>query len=122
MHPRYSTRKRVTCAVTLSCDGLVGQGQVLDLSVPGCLLETGLPLKHGQFLQLRLTLSNGQPPVRMALAVIRWLNGTKAGVEFIRMSEDDQMRLRSSVRFVHRPPISSRSWSEKVMWTGISGI
>ena len=62
MHHRYSARKRVTCAVTLSCEGLVGVGQVMDLSVPGCLSETGIPLQHGQFLQLRLTLCRTVSP------------------------------------------------------------
>jgi PilZ domain len=120
MTPRYSLRRPFVCGVTLSCDGLVGQGTLLNLSVPGCLVETGLKLKVGQFIQIRLTLTPAQGSLWIALAAVRWVQGSKAGVEFIRMSQEDQARLRAYVGFAEKRRTST--WSEQVMWTGISGV
>jgi hypothetical protein len=89
----------------------------LDLSIPGCLLETGLRLKVGQSLQLRFLLPSGNA-FGVSLTVVRWTNGTKAGVEFIRMSEADQARLRWHIGFAAKP--RSSVWSEPVMLTGVS--
>ncbi len=120
MTPRYSARRPFVGGVTLSCDGLVGQGTLLNLSGPGCLVETGLKLKVGQFIQMRLILSPAHGSLWIALAAVRWANGSKVGVEFIRMSEGDQASLRMHVGFVDRGRTST--WSEQVMWTGISGV
>ena len=117
MKARYGSRKAVECKVSLASDGLLGQGRVLDLSVPGCLLETGLRLRVGQSLRLRLLFPGGHA-FGVSLAVVRWTKGTKAGVEFIRMSETDQARLRWHVGFAAKP--RSSAWSEPVMLTGVS--
>ncbi len=52
MNPRYSERKDTSAKVTLSVGPRVGEGQVLDLTVPGCLLQTAMPLERGQDVQL----------------------------------------------------------------------
>jgi hypothetical protein len=59
MTPRYSLRRPFVCGVTLSCESLVGHGTILNVSVPGCLIDTGLKLKVGHFIQMRLTLAPG---------------------------------------------------------------
>ena len=46
--PRYSDRKKTTCKVTLSSGSRVGEGSVVDMTVPGCQLETAFPLEPGQ--------------------------------------------------------------------------
>ena len=90
---RYSQRKGVEGSVCIAADGLLGNGRIVDLSVPGCLLETGLQLQANQPLRLRITYGTGKP-LSVSLAVVRWVNGYRAGIEFIRMSEEDQVRLR----------------------------
>ena len=119
MISRYSSRKAIECTASLASQGRLRQGRVLDLSVPGCLLETGLRLEPGQSLQLKLMFPIGKP-LSVTLAVVRWVNGWKAGVEFIRMSQEDQALLRAHVGFAEQR--RSSAWSERVMWTGISGI
>jgi hypothetical protein len=99
---------------------LIGHGTILNVSVPGCLIDTGLKLKVGHFIQMRLTLAPGQESLWIALAAVRWVQGSKAGIEFICMSEEDQVRLRAYVGFAKRRRTST--WSEPVMWTGISGV
>ena len=121
MTARYSQRKGVEGSVCIAADGLLGSGRIFDLSVPGCLLETGLQLQANQPLRLRLTYGTGKS-LSVSLAVVRWVKGYRAGIEFIRMSEEDQVRLRWHVGFQeHRRPSVAR-WSEAVMCTGISGV
>jgi hypothetical protein len=121
-HPSHCQRKGIQGSACIAAEGLLGNGRVLDLSVPGCLVETGLHLKAGQPLRLRITYGAGKP-LSISLAVVRWLNGRRAGIEFIRMSEEDQVRLRWYVGFQEhcRQPSTAR-WSEAVMCTGISGV
>ena len=94
MHPRYSERKPTLAKVTLSIGPRVGEGQVLDLTVPGCLLQTAMPLERGQDVQLLIYL-NELRPMRITLGRVRWVSGNAVGIEFIRVSAADQERLRA---------------------------
>jgi hypothetical protein len=117
MKPRYSVRKATTCKVTLSCGARIGEGQVLDLTVPGCQLTTAFPLEAGQSVQLRVHMDDKRP-MRIDLGVVRWAKDGKAGIEFIRMAGDDQLRLRFYVGYVDRRPQSSSRWSEQPLCVG----
>jgi hypothetical protein len=61
MTSRYSSRKAIDSKVSIIAEGMLGQGRVLDLSVPSCLIETGLRLIAGQSLQLKLMFPTGKP-------------------------------------------------------------
>ena len=74
MTARYSVRRVVEGSACIAAEGLVGNGRVLDLSVPGCLVETGLELKAGQSLRLRV-MYPGRKPLGIGPAVVRWVNG-----------------------------------------------
>lgn len=121
MKERYSSRRRMTCQASIASEGLHGQAAVTDLSVPGCLLETDLPLKVGQSLQLKLSFAMGKP-LAVNLGVVRWMAGGRAGIEFIRMADEDQRRLRRVVGFAEKRRIAKSAWSEHALWTGISGV
>ena len=99
MNPRYSVRTSVAGTVVIDdANGVHAQGRVLNLSVPGCLLETSLHLHVGQPVQLTMTFSDGKA-MNVGLAVVRWIKERRAGMEFIRMSLDDQAHLRWACRF-----------------------
>ncbi len=119
MKSRYSQRAVVKCSCAFSCDGMLSQAQIVNLSVPGCLLKTNLKLKVGQSLQLRLSFAGNQNPLHVTLAVVRWAKGGEAGVEFIRMSESDQIRLRWLAGHVERR-MPQPAWSSPVVCTGVS--
>jgi hypothetical protein len=121
MTARYSQRKAMEGSACIAAEGLVGNGRVLDLSVPGCLLETGLHLRVGQPLRLRITYA-GEKALGISLAAVRWVNGRYAGLEFIRMSEEDQARLRWHVGYVEQRRVVGSTWSEPIMLTGLSGV
>lgn len=110
VHPRYSERKPASAKVTLSAGPRVGEGQVLDLTVPGCLLQTAMPLERGQDVQLLIYL-NELRPMRINLGMVRWVSGRTAGIEFIRMSADDQARLRTVIGYKQQMRLSV-TWGE----------
>lgn len=113
MKKRYSSRASVQSICVLSCDGLVGQAEMVNLSVPGCLLVTRMKLKVGQYVDLRLTFPKSPAPMRIKLAAVRWVGDGQVGIEFIRMSEADQTRLRWLAGYIEqRRPQSN--WSEPV--------
>lgn len=118
MNNRYSSRTPVKCVVTFSADGVVGEGRVLNLSVPGCLIETSANLKIGQYLHLQLRFSEGHAPLRIALAVVRRIGGMLAGLELIRMSNEDQLRLRYIVGYQDSRKVISTTWSEAIVLMG----
>lgn len=117
MKARYSNRETVQATCVLSCDSLVGQGQLVNLSVPGCLLRTGMKLKVGQYVDMRLSFATSQSPLQVKLAVVRWVNGCEVGIEFIRMSEADQARLRWLAGYVERRTPHA-NWSERILCVG----
>jgi hypothetical protein len=70
---------------------------VLDLTLPGCLIESSIAVEDAQSLQLELFLPGLRFPVSITLGVVRWTKGKRFGVEFIKMHESQQRILQ---RFV----------------------
>ena len=98
MQARYSQRVPVDCSVMFAGENIVAEGRILNLSLPGCLLESPKKMAPGEYLQLRLFLPDRQNPLHVTLAAIRWVDGFKLGIEFIRTSENEQRRLEQFVR------------------------
>lgn len=97
MKPRYSQRVSVKSPAVFSIGSLLGQGQVLDLTIPGCMLESTLSVKVGDCIQLKCFLPGYQPPLCVNEGVVRWVNGNRCGVEFVKMSEKDRRQLNQFV-------------------------
>ena len=93
MELRSSTRVAVTYPVRLSGDSMIGQGTVINLSAPGCAIETTLPVQPGDYLELHLMTPDQARPLTVGLAKVRWTTQQKAGIEFIRVRGDEQSRL-----------------------------
>lgn len=110
MKHRYSPRVPVEGSAVFANDTLTGEGRVIDLSLPGCLLETPKSVRSGDYVQLKLSLPDQKPPMNVPLAVVRWVAGNRLGLEFIRSSEEDQARLSSFFRGHRRASSFSGSW------------
>ena len=98
MQARYSQRVTVECSVMFAGESAIGEGRILDLSLPGCLLESPEKMFPGEYVQLRLFLPNHQTPLQVSLAAVRWVDGCRVGLEFIRTSRDEERRLEHFVR------------------------
>lgn len=89
---RSSERIALQCAIILANGTQVGQGQVLNISARGCLGVMDGPLstvkiKVGDRLQLRLFLPDSDQSLCVSLAVVRWVDGSRFGVEFSKVDE-----------------------------------
>lgn len=92
MKARYSERIQTKGRVIIAVGSHGNEGRVLNLTVPGCLLESPLCMNRGDSIRLELFLP-GPHSLSVELAVVRWINGFQFGVEFIRMEERDQRQL-----------------------------
>ncbi|MGQ0809958.1 MAG: PilZ domain-containing protein [Nitrospiraceae bacterium] len=118
---RYSRRVPVQCPAMFKGDRIVGEGHMLDLSSPGCLLESLEPVKLGEYMRLRLLLPDSRVSLQVELAAVRWVQGLRFGMEFIRMDQEDQIRLDQFLNC--RPTGSARGqiWSAGVVILGAAG-
>jgi hypothetical protein len=90
---RSSERIGLHCSVVLASGMHVDEGQVLNMSGHGCLVESSVPVKVGDHLQLRLSIPGSEPSMRLSRAAVCWAQGLRFGVEFIGMEEKDRARL-----------------------------
>ena len=93
MQTRYSQRVGTDCSVIFSGGNGVGEGRIVNLSLPGCLLESTAQISSNDYIRLRLFMPDEQVPLEVNLAAVRWVDGSRIGLEFIRTSEDAQRRL-----------------------------
>lgn len=98
MTPRYYPRAVVQASAVFHVGGRLGDALVLDLTVPGCLLESPCPPHRGDTLTLRVSLPPGGPTFRVALGVVRWVQGRRFGVEFLEMAHSERLRYNATVR------------------------
>jgi hypothetical protein len=93
-HPRFD----VELQSSFVGDQYTGEGLVLDLSMEGCRMRCDTSLLKGAYVDLFINLLGQIPPVPIELAVIRWSAGPIFGLEFIRIVDRHQARLR---RYLH---------------------
>ena len=99
MNRRKSPRFHVELRCAFAGDQYTGEGTVLDLSMEGCRVRSETPvLREGTYAELFITLLGQIPPLPIELAVIRWVAGPVSGLEFIRIAEGHQIRLRHYVQ------------------------
>lgn len=89
----------------------VGEGTVLNMSVPGCAIQSRKQVPPGSYLEMRLLVPDSRSPLRVGLAKVRWCEERRFGVEFIQMPGGDQVRLGQFVKhdMVHRRPLRSHA-------------
>ncbi len=96
MESRRAPRITVQGAVAFSSDDSnSSQGSLLNLSTGGCAFECETLFQKGDYLGLRMYLQDQDLPVEVDLAAIRWSSGREYGLEFIRVRQEVQRRLRS---------------------------
>lgn len=107
---RYCERVHTYFPVVFASEVYVGEGTVLNVSVPGCAVHSRKRVQPGSYLEMRMLVPDTTPPLRVGLAKVRWCEGRRFGVEFIQMPGEDQVRLGRLVKNVVTlglPPRSS---------------
>ena len=100
---RSSTRLALQCSIIVANGVETGEGQVLNLSKHGCLVESPLHIKAGDHIQLRLFLPESDQSVCASLAVVRWVQATLFGVEFLMIDEKHRSRLNQFIAMGNDP-------------------
>ena len=101
---RSSVRFAFQCSIVLVSGRQVGEGQVLNMSGNGCLVESSVPVKVGDNLQLRLSFHKPEPSMRVSRAAVCWVRGLRFGIEFIEIEEKDRARLNCFVPLLGGDP------------------
>ena len=90
---RYCERIHTHFPVMFAGEAYVGEGTVLNVSVPGCAVHSRKRVQPGSYLEMRMLVPDITSPLRVGLAKVRWCEGRQFGVEFIQMPGEDQVRL-----------------------------
>ncbi len=72
-----------------------GEGQLVDLSLEGCRIESTGPLPVNTYLSLRLLISPKEMPILVDLAAVRWTRGTVCGIHFLSVQPLQAARLQT---------------------------
>jgi hypothetical protein len=106
MKGRYKKRVSLNAWVMFSNDEHCGYGHVVDLTAPGCQIDSTEKVTRGEYLELRILLPGQTALFTVRLAVVRWTKGTRFGAEFIRMDKSEQQTL-DAFMAEHLPPVTS---------------
>jgi hypothetical protein len=117
MKPRYSDRVSVKCPVVFTLGSMVGDGEVQDLTNPGCMIHSPAHVSKGEYLQLKMFLPDIKAPLSVQMGVVRWTNGPRFGVEFIKMSGPDRALLAQFVSKHQRSAWTSRATETEKSYT-----
>ena len=90
---RSCERVTLQCSIALASGKQVGEGQIFNMSGRGCLVESSVPVKVGDNLQLRLSLPEPDSTLRVSQAAVCWAQSLRFGVKFIGMEAKDRARL-----------------------------
>lgn len=89
---------------------MAGEGVVINLSRPGCAIETATPMPIGSQIELHLLLPIHFFPVAVDHAEVVWSTDTKFGVKFVRIRPEEEARLQRLIeqylRHDHGPSLA----------------
>jgi hypothetical protein len=92
MKMRHSLRLLLRCPVVFASDKCVGEGTVVDLGVPGCAVESHVAPLRGEYVRLHVLMPGEEGPLEVGLAKVRWAKKERFGVEFLKVSNGQQVR------------------------------
>ncbi len=94
MDLRAAIRFPVSCRVLLTTNGLESRVSLLNISVWGCAARGSIEVHRGDRCGLCLLIPNGDGPLLIDMARVRWSTGKEFGVEFLNMTTPTRSRLR----------------------------
>ena len=100
-HPRFPARfhSSFTSVTVVS-----GEGNVVDLSIRGCRIESSTDVQPGASLEIRIVAIEHEPPIHIQQALVRWTRGRQFGLEFVTMAPEEWARLQHTVKQIEMEP------------------
>ena len=93
MKPRSRSRVPVNYQISFTGDQVSGEGVLTNLAISGGEIETDVQCAIGTPLSLHVTLSGARSPILIALAIVRWKQEDRYGVEFVRFEGNAKQQL-----------------------------
>jgi hypothetical protein len=93
MQPRVRERIAVDYPVTFTGDQLSGTGILTNLTIAGGAVEGQSPSPIGAHLALHVQSPGARKPIVIALAVVRWQQDNRFGLEFVRFEGNAKQQL-----------------------------
>ena len=90
---RASCRLTVKGIIVLERATFNDEGRLINVSIPGCGVESPMSVTVGDDLRLRLLLFNEEAEIYVPRAIVRWKNQMRFGLEFLVWEEADRLRL-----------------------------
>ena len=102
MESRKSPRFAVQLPLRFSETGRAVEGTILNISREGCMVTVKQAATPQVYVHLDMQLWEGQVPVHIELAAVRWSSDTRVGLEFIKLTPDQRDRLWSFMGMLER--------------------
>ena len=105
MEQRKNLRFHVQFRSSFSSIGMVGgEGNVVDLSIRGCRIESPTDVQPGASLEVRIAAIEHEPPIQIQQGLVRWSRGRQFGLEFVTMAPEEWARLQHTVKQIEMEP------------------
>jgi hypothetical protein len=104
--PRFPVRFR-SSFTSLNIVG--GDGDIVDLSLRGCRVESPTEVKSGTSLEVRIQTSDEEPPLKIQEAVVRWSRAKQFGLEFVTLAPEEWARLQHTVAELELHPYQTKA-------------
>ncbi|MBH0194942.1 MAG: PilZ domain-containing protein, partial [Nitrospira sp.] len=87
--PRFPVQFRSSFSSTNIVSGV---GVLGDLSIRGCRVFSTTPVNSGTEIEVRIEVSDQEPPLQVKKAIIRWCRNGGFGLEFVDLTPDGWAR------------------------------
>lgn len=115
MDLRKHIRFHVQFRSSFSSVGMVGgEGDIVDLSISGCRIESVTDVQPGASLEVRIVTKTQEPPIQIQQAVVRWKRGRQFGLEFVTMGAGEWARLQQTVTQIEMEPYERDDQAAKI--------
>ena len=91
--PRRYVREIVDLCMIVADKAGLASGQVIDMTTRGCGLRLTKPLRRDQYLTFKGYSDDGTAAVQCDLVKVQWVEEDRAGVAFLWMSLENELRL-----------------------------
>ena len=88
--PRLLVQFRTTFSTSST---LEGTGNMLDLSMGGCRIESPVTVEPGVSLELRIYAPDIEWPLMIEAASVQWVSGQTFGLAFFQVTDTERQRL-----------------------------
>ena len=110
MEQRSNLRYRAQFRSSFSSVAMVGgEGSLLDLSLRGCRIESLTDVKPGATLEVRVEAIEGEPPIQIQAAIVRWSREQQFGLEFEVIAPTEWTHLQNIVKQIELEPYQRES-------------